>query len=379
MAPQDRWRIPVQSDLDGTIAAELLKRGEVVPVALPGDVPATAVTSHRANKAVLSDVTVSKNPDNWRLWADKQIPDDWPLISWVAPKNMFTADGREHLRLRGPVQEAFRPKRVDAMRPRITAIVHDLLDQIGRDAADGRPVDLKQQFALQLPLRVICDLFGVPEPDRDHIQELCDTAFDQGRPVDHAAAFAELRQALANLATAKRRTPGEDVTSVLVNDPSSTLTSDELVDTLVLLVGAGHETTVNLITNAVRALLAHPGQYTLVLARQLCGGSMWPTDLVEETLRWASPIAALPLRYTTVPTQLFGVTIPAGEALLLCYGAANRDPRRYGPDADRFDLTRPSAAHLAFGYGPHYCLGASLARLEARIALEHLLGRFDLT
>ncbi|PRX00718.1 UNVERIFIED_ORG: cytochrome P450, partial [Actinomadura viridilutea] len=282
-------------------------------------------------------------------------------------------------RLRRPVQDAFHPKRVDAMRPRITRIVNELLDQLALAADGGGPVDLKRHFALQVPLRVICDLFGVPEPDRPRIHGLCDTAFDHGRPgVDHAAAFAELRKELANLATAKRQHPGDDLTSTLVNNRATTLTDEELVDTLVLLVGAGHETTVNLITNSVRALLTHPDQYTLVRARQLCGGRTWPTDLVEETLRWASPIAALPLRYTTEPTQLFGASIPAGEALLLCYGAANRDPARYGPDADRFDLTRRPSAHLAFGYGPHYCLGASLARLEAGIALKELLGRFNL-
>ncbi|MFC7734055.1 cytochrome P450 family protein [Actinomadura keratinilytica] len=327
---------------------------------------------------MLADSTISKNPDHWRLWTDGRVPADWPLISWVAPRNMFTADGVEHQRLREPVKRAFSPRRVSALRPRITAIVGDLLDEVADLAADGRPVDLKARFALPLPLRVICDLFGVPEPDRPHVQRLCDTAFDQGRAeVDHAAAFTELRQVLGELAAAKKRSPGDDLTSRLVTDPDSSLTDDELVDTLVLLVGAGHETTVNLITNALRALLAHPEQYTLLLARQLDGWWVW-ADLVEETLRWASPIAALPLRYTTVPTELCGVTVPAGEALLLCYGAANRDPDHFGGDADRFDLTRRPAAHLAFGHGPHFCLGAPLARLEAAIALQELLTRFDL-
>jgi len=311
------------------------------------------VTSNRAARAVLADPVISKNPAHWDAWTDGRIPPNWPLVSWVAVQNMFTADGVEHQRLREPVKRAFSPRRVSALRPRITAIAGDLLDEVADLAADGRPVDLKARFALPLPLQVICDLFGVPEPDRPHVQRLCDTAFDQGRAeVDHAAAFTELRQVLGELAAAKKRSPGDDLTSRLVTDPDSSLTD-------------------------VRALLAHPEQYTLLLARQLDGWWVW-ADLVEETLRWASPIAALPLRYTTVPTELCGVTVPAGEALLLCYGAANRDPDHFGGDADRFDLTRRPAAHLAFGHGPHFCLGAPLARLEAAIALQELLTRFDL-
>ncbi|GLZ16051.1 cytochrome P450 [Actinomadura sp. NBRC 104425] len=333
--------------------------------------------SHRAVRAVLADSTISKDPRNWHAWTTGQIPRDWPLISWVAPRNMFTADGPDHRRLRDPVKRAFHPKRVDAMRPRITAIVGELLDQLAEHAADGQPIDLKAQFALPLPLQVICELFGVPEPDRPHMQRLCDTAFDQGRPgVDHAAAFAELRAAVADLVAAKRRTPGDDLASALANDAHSGLSDAELVDTLVLLVGAGHETTVNLITNAVRGLLTHPTQYTLLRGLQLDDWGVWE-EVVEETLRWASPIAALPLRYTTAPVTIADVTIPAGEALLLCYGAANRDPARYGTDADVFDFRRPLGAHLAFGHGPHFCLGASLARLEARIALEALFDRFN--
>lgn len=350
--------------------------GPVVRLALPGGVPAWAVTHNAAVRAVLADSTISKDPVHWHAWTAGRIPPDWPLISWVAVRNMFTSDGPEHDRLREPVKRAFPPKRVDALRPHITALVHDLLDRLAELAAGGRPVDLKAQFALPLPVKVISELFGVPAANRARLRRLCDTAFDQGPGVDHAAAFAELRAAVADLVAAKRRTPGDDLAGALAVDRRARLSDAELVDTLVLLIGAGHETTVDLITNAVRALLTHPEQYTLLRARQLGDWRVW-TDLVEETLRWASPIAALPLRYTTVPTTICGVTVPARQAVLLCYGAANRDPAYYGPDADTFDVRRSSAAHLAFGHGRHYCLGAALARLEARIALEQLFGRFN--
>jgi cytochrome P450 len=134
---------------------------------------------------------------------------------------------------------------------------------------------------------------------------------------------------------------------------------------------AGHGTTLNLITNAVRALLAHPGQLDLVRS----GRATW-SAVVEETLRWDSPVGQFPLRYAVEDIAIGGAVIPKGDAFLASYAAAGRDPERHGPDADRFDVTRPAGRHLTFGYGPHYCLGAPLARLEAEIALPALFARF---
>jgi cytochrome P450 len=144
-----------------------------------------------------------------------------------------------------------------------------------------------------------------------------------------------------------------------------------LIWTLILMIGAGFETTTNLITNAVRALLTHPNQLDQVLHGRCRWGAV-----VEETLRWDPPIANLPFRYATDTIDLDGVRIPAGEPVLICYGAAGRDPDQHGPTAHRFDITRTQRGHLAFSHGPHYCLGSPLARLEARIALGALFESF---
>lgn len=174
---------------------------------------------------------------------------------------------------------------------------------------------------------------------------------------------------------AKRERPGDDLTSVLIaarDEEGSGLTEAELIDTLLLVIGAGHETTVNLIGNAVHALLAHPDQ----LARVRGGEITW-SDVVEETLRWAPSIANLPLRYAVEDIELHdGITIARGDAILATYAAAGRDPERHGADADRFLPGGTAKEHLAFGHGVHHCIGAPLARLEATIALPALFARF---
>ncbi|MBV8933624.1 MAG: cytochrome P450, partial [Kutzneria sp.] len=172
----------------------------------------------------------------------------------------------------------------------------------------------------------------------------------------------------------KRAAPGEDMTSALIaarDEDGSRLNETELVDTVLLLIGAGHESTVNLLDQAITALLAHPGQLDLLRA----GRHDW-NEAIEEVLRWQAPVANVPLRYAVEDIESDGVLIRAGDAILAGYAAAGRDPDHHGSDADRFDITRRQRNHLAFGHGVHYCLGAPLARLEARIALPALFGRF---
>jgi 2-hydroxy-5-methyl-1-naphthoate 7-hydroxylase len=180
---------------------------------------------------------------------------------------------------------------------------------------------------------------------------------------------------LASVAATRMENPGDDLTSALIaarEEDGDRLSEHELIDTLLLMIIAGHETTLNLITNAVRALCAHRDQLKLVQS----GKASW-SDVVEETLRWDSPVSFFPFRYPTRDLTLDGTVIPKGTPVLAGYSAAGRDKAAHGPDADRFDITRSGGArHLSLGHGPHYCLGSPLARMEATIALEQLFARF---
>lgn len=241
---------------------------------------------------------------------------------------------------------------------------------------DGR-VDLRAAYAHPLPMQVICELFGLPEDRQADAARLIAGIMDTTvTPEQAMAVWQEVQELLGGLVALKRETPADDLTSVLIatrdDEDGSGLTEQELIDTLLLVIGAYHETTVNLIGNAVQALLSHPDQ----LARVLAGEIPW-SDVIEETLRWAPSIANLPLRYAVEDIELpDGVKIPQGDPILATYASAGRDPLRHGDDAGSFDVTRVDKEHLAFGYGVHFCVGAPLARLEAEIALPALFARF---
>jgi 2-hydroxy-5-methyl-1-naphthoate 7-hydroxylase len=179
---------------------------------------------------------------------------------------------------------------------------------------------------------------------------------------------------LIELVAIKRDNPGEDLTTALINasaEDNGTFTEAELVDTLSLMMVAGHDTTSNLLDQALTAMLTHPDQLELVR-----GGDRSWSDVIEETLRWQAPIPYLPLRYAIEQIELDGITIAKGEAILSGYASAGRDPDRYGDTADAFDITRAGKQHLSFGHGVHHCVGAALARLEAEIALAAVFARF---
>lgn len=364
-------------------AARLRAAGAVVRVELPGGVLAWAVTKQQAARQVLADPLFVKELSAWGAWRRGEVPPDWPLLPLVAVANMTTATGADHTRLRTLVARAFTPARVARLRPRIEAVTAELLDALDGQRPDT-PVDLRARFALPLPVRVICELFGVPAETDGHnglgarIRAGCAELFGTAQTPEQAhTAHLRIRGALGELADLRRDHPGDDLTSALVTAHADhdRLSRAELVDTLLLMLVAGHETTVNLVTNAVLALLTHPDQLALVQA----GRIGWET-VVEETLRWDAPVANLPFRYATADTVVAGQPIAAGEAVLLCYLALGRDSGQHGPAAARFDLTRPATAHLSFGHGPHFCLGAALARAEAGIALSALFARFpDLT
>ncbi|MFF4594322.1 cytochrome P450 [Amycolatopsis sp. NPDC001319] len=366
-------------DVDGTdIQAEgarLRAGGSAVVVELPGGVRAWAVGHAGTLKSLLTDSRVSKDPrQHWAAWKEDRIAADWSLRLWVSVQNMFTAYGSDHRRLRSLVASGFTAKRTMELKPWVERITATLLDEV---AALGRAdvVDLRAAFAYQLPAEVICRLFGVDDSQRAGLRKVVDTVFDTTTTPEAAQANAEdMYRILTGLAEQKRARPGDDVTSAIIqadSDRFGRLTDAEVVDTLILMLTAGHETTVNLLDQAVTAMLTHPEQLALVRS----GERTW-SDVVEETLRWQAPVAYLPLRYAVTDIDLGDVVIPEGDAILAAYAAAGRDEAEYGETAGEFDITRGVKQHLAFGHGIHHCLGAPLARLEATTALRMLFERF---
>ncbi|MGP3921948.1 cytochrome P450 family protein [Streptomyces sp. 8N616] len=369
---------PLATDIHGE-SARLRAEGPATQVELPGGVQAWSVTDTALIKRLLTDPRVSKDAhQHWPDYIAGRIPEAWPLRTWVDVRNALSAYGDEHTRLRRLIGAAFTARRVRALAPKIEAITGDLLDRLSTAPA-GAPVDLRARFAWVLPLLVVNTLLGVPEEAHDGFRRtiggLFATNFTEQEATENAQ---EVYQLLTDLTAAKREAPGDDVTSALIDahddETDSRLSEQELLDSLLLLIGAGHETTVNLLDHAVVNLLAHPDQLALVQG----GGASWG-DVVEETLRHQAPVANLIMRFPVedIHDAGSGLTFRQGEAIVINYAAAGRDPHLHGEAADRFDITRPTRRdHLSFGHGVHYCLGAELARLEGRIALPALFDRF---
>ncbi|WP_328718871.1 cytochrome P450 [Streptomyces sp. NBC_00247] len=357
--------------------ARLLERSAVAAVILPGEVEGMAVLGHDALKEFLQHPDVAKNAAHFAALQAGEIPDGWPLKTFATVQGMTTADGADHRRLRSLMSKAFTPRRVEELRPRIEALTASLLDGLEAAATAGDGVaDLRTHFALPLPMGVICELLGVEAEHHDRLHRLSNqiVATDIG-PEEAMAANREMVEVLSAVAAARTQEPGDDLTSALIaarEEDGDRLGPQELIGTLMLTIIAGHETTLNLITNAVRALCTHRDQLALVLA----GEASWE-DVVEETLRWDSPVSYFPFRYPTRDLELDGTVIPKGTPVLAGYSAAGRDTNAHGPDAARFDITRDSKArHLSLGHGAHFCMGAPLARMEGTAALEQLFTRF---
>ncbi|TDQ53134.1 cytochrome P450 family protein [Actinorugispora endophytica] len=364
---------PYVSDLDGE-RERLHAAGPIADVELPGGVRTWSVTHHEAARRLLTDPRLVKDIAHWAAYQRGEISPTWPLLSVVppTPTNMLGTDGREHKRLRLLTAHAFAPRRAELMRPRVTEITGELLDALEERA--GEPQDLKSEFSFKLPMNVIGELFGVEDAAHGELRGLYDTFFSSvTEPEDFMATMAALKEFYTGMIADKRANPGDDLTSALLeaNEDGDTLTDEEVLGTLQIVVAAGHETTVNLITNAVRALLAHPDQ--LALARS--GECSWEA-VVEEALRWDPPTTNFIFRFAAEDVEYGGVTIAKGDPVMVSYGAIGRDPSQHGDNPEVFDITRSGGRHMSFGHGPHVCPGAPLARMEAQIALPLLFERF---
>ncbi|QBD78145.1 cytochrome P450 [Ktedonosporobacter rubrisoli] len=292
------------------------------------------------------------------------------LAWWMAMPNMILVDPPDHTRLRKLVSKAFTPRMIEGLRSRIQQIADELLDAV----QDKGKMDLIADFAFPLPITVILEMLGVPTTDRDQFRAWTEGLAAVGMdPQQEQAAIAALDafiRYLKKFLAYKREHPGNDLTSGMLQarDQGDTLSENELLSTIWLLITAGHKTTVNLLGNGVLALLQHPEQWRLLQADP----ALLPIA-IEELLRYAGPII-FAKRFASEDLCLHGQNIHKGELVLIDLVAANADPKQF-PTFDKLDITREENQHLAFGKGIHHCLGAPLARLEGQVALGTLLRR----
>ncbi|MCY0937165.1 cytochrome P450 family protein [Streptomyces sp. H34-S4] len=346
--------------------ARLREAGPVHQVVFSADEaePSWMVVGHEEARRALNHPALSKD---WRT--SGKFPD---ALDNAVNSNMLESDPPHHTRLRRLVAREFTARRMEGMRARVQQVTDELLDAMA--AGPERGGDLIETLAFPLPMTVICELLGVPDLDRDRFRYWSNEVVAPAPGASNEKAHRELGLYLAELIEAKAGEPGEDLLSALIrtrDEGGDSLSHDEVIGMAFLLLVAGHETTVNLISNGVRALLAHPEQLAA-----LCGDFEGLLDgAVEEMLRYDGPVQHSTYRYARESLELGGTVIPAGVSVLVSLAGADRDPARFA-DPDGFDIGRAPQGHLAFGHGLHFCIGAPLARMEGRIAIRSLLERF---
>ncbi|MEM7332096.1 MAG: cytochrome P450 [Chloroflexota bacterium] len=327
---------------------------------------------------------ISKYKDVSRILKDnKTFVRDWRIVFPPDPSeqnngiwsliddHMLSKDGADHRRLRILVSKAFMPRIINELRPRIQQIADELLEAVGTDGE----MDLVAEYAFPLPTIVISELLGIPAEDRDRFKVWTNAVltpnFDPASAQESMKHIQDFIAYLGHLFEKRRQQPQDDfVTNLLqAEDDGDRLTEAELYSMMFLLIVAGHETTVNLIGNAMKALFYHPEQLAALKAN--------PTLIdtaVEEFLRFDGSVERALARWTTTDVEIDGHLIPKGSTVIAILGSANRDGEMFD-EAETFDIARKATPHLAFGKGAHYCLGAPLARLETAVAINTLLAR----
>jgi cytochrome P450 len=338
------------------------------PVYVHDGTPIVSVFRYADVQAILKDA---------ETWSNRFLPPPGIDPSLFPEPSMLGQDPPAHTRLRSLVSQAFTPRIIRQLEPRMHEIAHGLLDH----ALERREVDFVQALTYPLPVIIIAEIIGIPPEDREQFKRWSDAAVENlGTALfvpPEPERFRRLTQLLAemgtyfsDLAAVRRRQPREDLLTGLVQAEveGSKLTQDEMIRMLVLLLVAGNETTTTLIGNTVIELLAHPDEM-----RRLRADPALVESAIEEVLRYSSPVQLDPRRATR-RVELHGHTVEMNQVVVSWIGSANRDEAVFS-DPERFDIGREDNRHLAFGFGPHYCLGANLARLEAQVALHALLKR----
>ncbi|MFH8798309.1 cytochrome P450 [Streptomyces sp. NPDC017936] len=341
------------------------------------------ISTYYEIRSLLHDPRISSDARNLASAGDDPLDESAQEGQGALPPSFLRLDPPEHDRLRRMTNRHFgpphSPHRVDDMRPELHDIVTGLIDGI----ADPGRIDLVEQFSYPFPVTVICRLLGVPREDEARFHSWADTiaaSLDPDPDADPAQrgkesgdARMQLGMYLAGLIEERRKKPGTDMLSLLATarGPDGTMTTMELLSTAALLLIAGHETTVNLVTNGMLTLLRNPD-----VLQRLRADPRLAVPIVEELLRFEPPVQLVPQRTPLADIEIHGVTIPKGASLWLVLASGNRDPRRF-PDPDRFDPDRKDIQHLGLGSGIHSCFGAPLARLEAQHALAELARRLE--
>ncbi|HEY0700685.1 MAG TPA: cytochrome P450 [Micromonospora sp.] len=345
--------------------ARLRAEQPVAQVVLASGSPVWLITRYDDVKAALSDMRFSR--------AALTSPDAPKVTALPMPPNaLFTTDPPEHTRLRSLVGKAFTARATERMRVRVREFTAKLLDDI---AAQPQPVDLVETLVFPLPVAFICELLGVPYADRDQLRHWSDRIFAIGDFTEDEVleAYAGLGSYLDELLDEKRENPADDLLSSLVTaqDEEGFLDQADLIVLTMTLLMVGYPTTMDTLSTSLLMLLRHPDQYA-----EICADPQLLGQAVEELLRLCPPSSNLSnVRVTLEDVEVAGTVIPAGSGVIPCFTSANRDERHY-PDPERFDIHRQGPPHIALGHGPHYCIGAALARVEIQEAIRGLTERF---